>query len=182
MKAGERLDLVTAVLEDNTAVRLDILQLVQGLEVPIDEWRVGERPEAFGRLDFGRVGWQKRQVDMRRNGQMSAGMPAGAVEHQDDLAVRPRPGVFGKVGQFEAEHVGVDGGGGVPDRPPRLGMNKADQVTPLIARLYGDDRALTGQRPDRAQDRLQTDAVFVGCPNLDLGLGMRGLHCLHGFR
>src|SRR5262245_54315578 len=50
-------------------------------------------------------------------------------------------------------------------------MHKADEVAPVIAMLDRSDGALPGQRPDPAQNWLQTNAVFVNGPELDSRLG-----------
>jgi hypothetical protein len=48
----------------------------------------GHRCSAVGWLEFGRIGWQKQQAPVVGHPQMNTGMPASAVEHQDDLLGR----------------------------------------------------------------------------------------------
>ena len=154
MKAGARLDLVAAALQADTACHLDIVQLLEVAEMAVDQWRVGERPQVFRRLHFRRVGRQKGQVNVVRNLQAPAGMPPRTVEDQYEFTVGSSPGLCGEGGQFDGERLGVDRGGGLPERAPGLGMDEADEVAPLVAGLHRNDRALSGQRPDLAQDRL----------------------------
>ncbi len=58
-------------------------------------------------------------------------------------------------------------------------MNEPDQIAPGVAVLDNGDWSLPLRRPDPAQERLQPDAVLVGRPQLDSGLGEDGRHRLH---
>jgi hypothetical protein len=44
-------------MQGNTALGLGVLKLLNGGEVAVDEAGVRERPQMFGWLKFGRVGW-----------------------------------------------------------------------------------------------------------------------------
>jgi hypothetical protein len=49
-------------------------------------------------------------------------------------------------------------------------MHKTVEVEPLEAMLDGDTRACASAHPDSAQDRLESDTVLIGRPQLDGGL------------
>jgi len=55
-------------------------------------------------------------------------------------------------------------------------------VEPLEAMLDGDTRAGPFARPDPAQDRFEPNAMLIGRPQLDRGLGKRLLHRFHLLR
>ena len=63
------------------------------------------------------------------------------------------------------------------DGAPRGGMDKADEVAPLVAMLDRRDGRWPSRAPDLAQDRFQPNAVFVDGPQLDgrVGEGRRDL-------
>jgi len=82
-------DLVPIVDEDTATLGESFIEFLQSLEVLIDDGLVGQRPQAFGGLDLGRVRWQEHQFNALRNLQILGDMPARAVEHQDDGLVGP---------------------------------------------------------------------------------------------
>jgi len=61
-----RADEVGVALQDNAALRLGVLQLLDAGEVPIDQHRVRQRPQVLGRLQFGGMGWQEQQMGVIR--------------------------------------------------------------------------------------------------------------------
>ena len=86
MKAGGRADLLGVALQLGAAGELRVFEFLDRDEVPIDQDRVGERPQVLGRLQFGGIGWQKEQMHMVGHAQLDAGrFPAGPIEHQHDL-------------------------------------------------------------------------------------------------
>src|SRR3954469_3011336 len=92
-------------------------------------------------------------------------MPARAVEHQDDVLVGAGADLGGERGQERAEQGGVDA---VGDEPHARGWSdEAVQIKPLVAVMATGDGAAAAGRPDLAQDRFQTEAVFVERPNFD---------------
>ena len=64
---GGRADEIGAGLQRDAALGLGVLQRLDGGEVPVDQHGVGERPQMFGRLQFGGMGRQKEQMDMLRD-------------------------------------------------------------------------------------------------------------------
>ncbi len=57
-------------------------------------------------------------------------------------------------------------------------MDKAHQIAPVEALLNRGDGALTNRRPDAPQEWLEPNAMFVGGPQFDLGMGIRRGDCL----
>src|SRR5271165_5668163 len=62
--------------------------------------------------------------------------------------------------------------------PPRGGMDKADQIAPVIAMLDRRNGALSVKAPDLLQDGLEADAVLIHRPQLDLRRGKGGRYGL----
>jgi hypothetical protein len=42
-----------------------VFELLKGIKTSIHEREVGERPEMFGGLEFGRTGWEEIQIAAR---------------------------------------------------------------------------------------------------------------------
>ena len=78
-------------LEDNTAGGLRVLQLLDRGKMAVDEDGIGERPQMFRRLKFGRVRWQEQQVDVVWHTQTLGTVPARTVQHQYDLLLGVGP-------------------------------------------------------------------------------------------
>lgn len=98
------------LLEDNTALRLGSLQVIQALEMPIGEGLVGQRPQPLAGLKFGRVGRQEEQVQSFRHIQLLAGVPPGSIQHQQNAPGGTGSHRLGKVGQSQGENLNRDSG------------------------------------------------------------------------
>ena len=105
-----------------------------------------------------------------RDREACAGVPAGAVQHEDDLLGRTGAGLACEGGQLRLEEREAHGGGEVEERPSRTGMDKADEVAPGVAVLDRRDGPLPVEAPDFVQDGFQPDTVLVRRPELDLGV------------
>ena len=79
---------ITAGLQSDTALRLGVLQLVDGGEMPIHQHGIGEGPEMFGWLQFWRIGWEEEQVEVVWHAQALGAVPASAIEDEDNLPAR----------------------------------------------------------------------------------------------
>ncbi len=75
-------------MQRHAALRLDVLELVDGGEVAIGQHGIGQRPQMFGGLQLGGVGREKEQVDVLRDTQPHAAMPPCPVQDEHDLFVR----------------------------------------------------------------------------------------------
>lgn len=113
-------------------------------------------------------------MDVVRNPEANAGMPAGAIEDQYDLLGGTGSHLARELGELDFEEGDAHRGGQVKDGPPGGGMDETHQVAPGEAVLHGGDGALANRRPDAAEERLEANAVFVGRPEFDLGSGKGG--------
>lgn len=164
---GVCFDLIRVVSEDTATLGKNLIEFLQGLEVFIDDGLIRQRPQAFGGLDLWRVRWQEHQFNAFRNLQIPGDMPARAVEHQDDVLVEAGANLGGERRQQRAEQRGVDAVGDEPHDLTRGWSDEAVQIKPLVAVMATGGRTAATRRPDLAQDRFQSEAVFVERPDLD---------------
>jgi hypothetical protein len=174
MEQSRGADALRLALEGGAVGELDVFQLLDAREMPIHQTAIGQRPEMLSGLEFGRVRRQKEQVDVVGHAQLDAGVPAGPIEHEDDLLARTSADLAGELRQLHLKHGDADGGGQMEERPARGGMDKADEVAPGEAVLDGSDGPLPNGRPDAAQERLQANAMLIGGPEFDRGAGKGG--------
>ena len=97
MEVGVRLE--DGGLEPSAAFGDDGLELGERGEVPVDDRLVDQGPEMLGRLQLRAVGRQEHQADPLGDGQALRSVPAGVVQHEDDVAFSagaglPREAVF----------------------------------------------------------------------------------------
>jgi hypothetical protein len=140
----------------------------------IDQRRVGELPEMLTRLQFWGMSGQEEQMDVIGNLHLWTTVPACPIQDEDDLFPRSGACRFGERLQFDREDIGADAISQVPERAAGGGMGKGDQIAPIVARLNGRERALSRQRPDALEDRLQADAMFVSGPDLNFRVRIGG--------
>ena len=164
---GMRSDLVVIVGEDTAALGENLIKFIQRLEVLIDDGLVRQRPQALGGLDLWRVRRQEHQFNALRNLQIPGDVPARAIEHQDDVLVGAGAGLGGERRQQRAEQRGVDAVGDEPHDLTGGRPDEAVQIEPLVAAVAAGGRPASARRPDLAQDRFQSEAVFVERPDLD---------------
>jgi hypothetical protein len=81
-------------------------------------------PEGLGRLKLGGVGWQVNEADALGHGERR-GVPAGAVEHEDDDPVAPCAGLAGEEREGVLEELLVDAGREIPEALAGGGETKA---------------------------------------------------------
>ena len=136
----------------------------------VGERRIGERPQMFRWLEFGRIRRQKEQVDVVRHAQALGAVPAGPIQHEHNLLVGTGSDCLGKGGEFRLEEGHAHRGGQMKDRAAGGGMDEADQVSPLVAVLDRSQGALAVKTPDLVQDRFEPNAVFIHGPQLNLRL------------
>ena len=169
-EAGGEAYQILLPLERDTARHLGILELLDGGEMTIDERRIGERPQMFRWLEFGRIRRQKEQVDMVWHRAALGAVPTGPIQHEDNLLVGTGSYCLGKGGEFRLEEGHTHRRGQVKDGATGGGMDKADQVAPVVAVLDRSEGTLSVKTPDLVQDRFQPDAVFIHGPQLNLRL------------
>ena len=153
--------------ESEAAFTYDIVEILNGLEVAIDEWFVHEGPQVLGGLQLGTVGGLKDEPDAVWNDEVLGPMPTGIVELQHNASLAPRANRLGEIGKHELEVCLADGVGDVPHRPARHRLDEARHVEPLKAVMADRHGALANRRPYAARDRLQADTMLVRGPDLD---------------
>lgn len=176
MKVRVRADDLRLVLQHNTALDLCGFEIIERAERLIGDSLVGQGPQALTGLQFGRIGWQEEQMDAFGHHEFFAGLPACLIEDEQDPLGRACADGLGEMRQGNRKHI----------RPHRrqeqpLGLSgsrlhKTVDVEPLEAMLDGDTRPGPFTHPDPAQDRFESNAVLIGRPQLDRGLGKRLLH------
>ncbi len=182
MKVRVRADDLRLVLQHDTALDLCGLEIIERAERLIGDPFVGERPQALTGLQFGRIGRQEEQMDAFGHHQFFAGMPACLIEDQQDPLRWACADGLGELRQRNREHIRPYGRQEQPLRLSGSRLHKTVEVEPLEAMLDGDTRSGPFARPDPAQDRFEPNAMLIGCPQFDRGLGKRLLHRIHLLR
>jgi hypothetical protein len=167
IEKGMCFDLIRVVSEDTATLGKNLIEFLQGLEVLIDDGLVRQRPQAFGGLDLWRIRRQEHQFNALRNHQILGDVPACTVEYQDDVLVGTGADLGGERRQERTEQRGVDAVGDEPHDLARGWPDEAVQIEPLVAVMAAGGRTAAARRPDLAQDRFQSEAVFVERPDLD---------------
>src|SRR3712207_5955917 len=109
-----------AGVEPSAALGDDGLEIGEGGEVPIDDGLVDLRPEMLGRLQFRTVGRQEDEADPLGDDQALRPVPAGIVEHQDDVALPARAGPACEAGEQRLEEGLRQAGREIPDWISRM--------------------------------------------------------------
>lgn len=139
-------------LQGDTALGLDVLQLLNRAEMAIDERGISERPQMFRGLEFGGVRRQEEEVQMVWHAQALGAVPACPIQDKDDLPGGTRADGLRESREFGLKERDIDAGRQVKDRATRGRMNKADQVAPFIAVLDRGQWAFAVETPDFVQD------------------------------
>ncbi len=146
--------------------------LIERLEMVVGDHLVGQRPQALGRLKFGRVRRQEHHFDALRDFQILRDLPASPVEHEDHALVRTGTNLAGEGRQELAEQGRVHSVGHDPGNLAGRGPDEAEQLQPLEAMVADRFRPAAAGRPDAADHRLQPDPVLIERPDLERGLGI----------
>jgi hypothetical protein len=165
-------------LEGDAAGSLGVFELVDRSEMAVGQGGIGERPEMFGGLQLGRIRRQEEQVDVLGHTQLDARMPAGAIQDEDDLLGGSSTHLSGERGQLDLKEGDADRRGQMKDRAPGGGVDKADEVAPVVAMLDGRGGPSPVKAPHLLEDRFQADAVLIDGPELDARLREGGCHRL----
>ena len=140
--------------------------------MPIHQDGIGERPQMFGGLEFGRIRRQEEQVDVVGHTQALGAVPARPIQHEHDLlAWCWLPTWRAKAASSASKSGMLTDGRQMKDGASRGGMDEAHQIAPFVAVLHGSEGTLAVDTPDLVQDGLQANAVFVDRPQLDGGVG-----------
>jgi len=172
MEAGLSADEVAVVAEPDALVGDHGVEVGEGGEVLVGEGLVDVDPEGLGRLQLRGVGGQVDEADALGDRQARGGVPAGAVEDEEDDPVGAGARLAGEEREGLGEELLVDAGADVPEALAGGGRDEGGDVEPLEAVVATGDRTLALRRPDPADDGLQPDAVLVGGEDLDRRAGM----------
>lgn len=167
MEKGVAANAIGLLLQNAAALALDCLQGRQIVEPPIGQRFIGERPEALSRLQFGRIGRQKEEMDALRDTDLLAGVPAGAIEHQQDVLLRSRSNLPRKRGQHLSKERGRHRGEQPPDRLAGRGTDEATDIEPLVSLPDGSDGTLPDRCPDPTDQRQEANTMLIGGPEFD---------------
>lgn len=176
MKARASANALGLGLYETAALALDLLEVIQGGEGPVEQRRVGQGPQAFGRLQFRGVGGQEGQSDALGHVKIGAGMPPRIVEHEQDMMLGTSPHLTRKRRQDLREARGVDGGQQQPAGGTRRGTDKAIEIEPFIPLMHRSDGTRAPSCPHPSPERFQADAMFVKRPERQRYPGVVGLH------
>ncbi len=169
-------DALALRLQGGAVGELGVFEVLNAGKMAVDEHVVGERPEVFGRLQLGRIRRQEQEVDVLGDAQPLAGVPAGAVQDEDDLLGGTGADGAGESGELDCEQGDADRGGEVEERATRGRVHEAHQIAPGEPVAHYGGGALSDWCPDAPQERFQANAVLIGGPHLDLRLGKGGGH------
>lgn len=173
MKGGPPTNDLRMSLEPAATDCLNLLQFLKRVEDAIGKRLIGERPEAFSRLQLGRVGWQKEQMKPLRNHQIPTFVPAGLIKHQENVLVWPNLLFLCESGQREGEGSSVDGGHEQPTRLSALWLDKPIEMHPLIPLADHRSHSASLACPNAAQDGFEPDAMLILTPEFNGGVWMR---------
>lgn len=90
-------------MQGGTACQLHLFQLLDGGEMPVDQRRVGQRPQMLRWLELRRERQQKEQMDVLGHPQLQTGMPSRPVQHQHDLLLGACSRRSGKGVEFDGK-------------------------------------------------------------------------------
>ncbi len=182
MKVRVRADDLRLVLQHDTALDLCSLEIIERAERLVGDPLIGQGPQALTGLQFGRIGRQEEQMDTFGHHEFFAGMPAGLIQDQQDALRWACADGLGELRQRNREHIRPHRRQEQPLRLSGSRLHETVEVEPLEAMLDGDTRAGAFARPDPAQNRFESNAMLIGRPQLDRGLGKRLLHRVHLLR
>src|SRR5215208_449950 len=137
------------------------LEVSERGEVLIDDGLVDQGPEMLGGLEFRTIGRQEDERDPAGDGQAFGAVPAGVVQHEDDVALAPGAGLPGEGGEQLGEEGLRQAGREIPHGLAAGRLHEGDDVQPSVAVVAERGRPLADGRPDPAADRLQAKTVLV---------------------
>ena len=99
-------------------------------------------------------------------------MPARLIKHQQHALGRACANRLGKEGKRNGEDLCRHARQQVPLGLAGGRLHKTVDVEPLEALLDGHSRTRAFSDPDAPQDRFESDAMLIGGPQFDSGLGV----------
>lgn len=167
METGVSMNHSWVILEPAAALGLHLFQLIQRGEDPIGQRLIGERPKPLSRLEFGRIRWEKQQVDSLGKRNLGTLVPTGPIQDQHDLFVRSRSGLLGKQREGLGEDLPIHRWQQEPARLPALWMDKGKDIHPFIALGHWSSDGGSFGCPDPPQNGLEANAVLIHTPQFN---------------
>lgn len=152
----------------------DIFEVFDGWDVLVDDRFVDESPKRFGRLQFGRIGRQEHEAQALRNLKAGLGMPAGAVEREDDDALVACSRLFGEERKQRFEKWLGNAVVHIPENLTGRRRDEGGDIEPFKAVMAMSDGPLADRRPDAPRHRLQAEAMLIPREDFDGFLGVFG--------
>ncbi len=172
MKAGSAFDGVAFVGKGGASLTDDVVEFLNRRDMFVDDWLVDQRPQGFGRLQFGSVGRQEDQSHAVWNIEPRFSVPAGVVENEHDGSISASSSLSRKSFEQRREerfrHAVVH----IPKGFTARRRDEGGHVEPIETMMTRRDRSFADARPDAARHRLQAEPVFVAGEDLDRPLGM----------
>lgn len=125
---------------------------------------------------------QEEQVQPVRDCEISTLVPACLIEHQEQVFLGSDALFVRESREREGKGCGIDRWHEQPTRFPALWLDKPIEIHPLIALSDHRPHSAPLARPDAAQDRFETNAVFIWTPELNACLRIRLAQLLDLFR
>ena len=112
------------------------------------------------------------------NHEVTTLVPGRLIHHQKQVFVWPYLLFSGEGGEGQRKGLSIDGRHEQPTGLSTLGLDKAIQVPPLVARSDHRPDSAAFPCPDATQDGFEADAVFILTPQFNLSLWIRLLQLL----
>src|SRR6266567_2824631 len=121
---------------------------------------------------------QEQQVQSLRNLELSTLVPASLIQDQEQVFVWSHPLFLGESSQNEGKGHCIDRRHEQPTGISAVWLHKHIEIHPLIARSDHGPHSGPLSGPDAAQDRFETDAVFILAPEFNAGFWIRLMQLL----
>ena len=167
MEARDRADEIGSPLQGGAPCQLCLFQILDGGKMPVDQRRVGQRPQMLCGLESGENAGRKSKwtCSGTRSFTLACHPARSSTSTICLLGPLPRHGQRRRVRWQRApdSHWWRDGNGAA-----RCGVDKADEVPPVVAMLDRHNGPLFVKTPDLLQNRLEPYAVLIHGPQFHL--------------
>jgi hypothetical protein len=135
-----------------------------GSEDPVREPIVADKlPEVLDRIEFGELGGQRHEGDVRWHEEFRRKMPSGLVEQDCGMGAGRDGG--GNLGEMKVHRVGIAFRQHQPGALAVLGADRTENISRCRALIAGSDRPRSAQGPTTGDLVLLTYSGFVREPN-----------------
>lgn len=117
-----------------------------------------------------------------RHDHVVAAVPSSLIDDQNDSFGRADAKGGSKFRQDQRPNRDGDPRQHKPEGLPALRTHKAIEVSPCVAMLDRDQRALSFLAPDPPKDRFESDSMFILAPDFHRRVGILGLELCDSLR